>query len=88
MRIEQSEVLIATPNEQMPAVLVTPTQTEVNQIYKQMFCPDLQAVAQTVLEALEGDPAIIPAHGTPLVQVGDAARLRALVEPLTRSVAS
>ncbi|MBW4577956.1 MAG: hypothetical protein KME42_00070 [Tildeniella nuda ZEHNDER 1965/U140] len=60
----------------------------VNQIYKQMFCPDLQAVVQTVLGALEGDPAIVPAHGTPLVQVGDAARVRALVESLTKPVAN
>lgn len=58
---------------------------KVNRVYAKMFCPDLKAVIQTVLEALEGDPAIVPAHGIPIVQSGDAARVRELVESLTES---
>lgn len=58
---------------------------KINRVYSKLFCPDLQAVAQTVLAALEGDPAIVPAHGAPLVGDGDAARVRALVEPLAKS---
>lgn len=57
----------------------------INQIYKTLFCPDLPAVAQTVLDVLEGDPAIVPAHGVPLVQSGDAVRVRELVKPLAKS---
>jgi hypothetical protein len=60
---------------------------KLNRVYLKLLCPDPQAVAQTVLKALEGDPAIVPAHGTPLVKVGDAAQVRALVEPLAKSVA-
>jgi hypothetical protein len=61
---------------------------KINRVYSKLFCPDLQAVAQTVLDSLEGDPAIVLAHGVPLVQAGDAARVRALVEPLAKSVAA
>lgn len=60
---------------------------KINRAYFSMLCSDKQAVAQTVLDALEGDPAIVPAHGTPLVRVGDATRVRALVEPLAKSFA-
>ncbi|MBD6617372.1 hypothetical protein FNW02_16435 [Komarekiella sp. 'clone 1'] len=58
---------------------------KVNRVYSKVFCSDIQAVAQTVLDALEDNPAIVPAHGTPLVHVGDVARVRALVEPLAKS---
>lgn len=57
---------------------------KINQVYSKLFCPDLQAVAQTVLEALEDDPAIVPAHGIPLVKSNDAARVRAMVQPLAK----
>lgn len=60
----------------------------INRIYKTLFCPDLPAIAQTVLNALEGDPAIVPAHGVPLVQPGDAARVHELVKPLAKSLAA
>jgi hypothetical protein len=55
---------------------------KVNRVYLKVLCPDVQAVAQTVLGALVDDPVIVPAHGTPLVNSGDAARVRSLVEPL------
>jgi hypothetical protein len=61
--------------------------SKVNRVYLNLFCPDKQVVAQTVLDALEDDSAIVPAHGTPLVQVGDAERIRAIVEPLSESFA-
>jgi hypothetical protein len=60
---------------------------KINRLYSSILCPDLQAVAQTVLEALEGDPAIVPAHGAPLIEFGDAARVRALVEPFAKLAA-
>jgi len=58
---------------------------KINRLYANLLCPDVKAVAQAVLDALEGDPAIVPAHGAPLVQSGDAERVRALVEPLTHA---
>lgn len=61
---------------------------KINRMYSNILCTDVKAVAQTLLDALEGDPVIIPAHGTPLVDKGDAARVRALVEPLTKRVSS
>lgn len=57
---------------------------KVNRVYSNVLCPDKQAVAQTVLEALQGDSAIVLAHGTPLVQRGDAARVQTLIEPLAK----
>jgi hypothetical protein len=57
---------------------------KVNRVYLTVLCPDGQAVAQTVLDALDGDPAIVLPHGAPLVHKKDAARVRALVEPLAR----
>ncbi|NJR52985.1 MAG: hypothetical protein HC780_28935 [Leptolyngbyaceae cyanobacterium CSU_1_3] len=59
---------------------------KINRVYFNLFCLDKQAVVQTVLNALEGDPVIVPAHGTPLVQVGDVARIRALVEPFGQNL--
>jgi hypothetical protein len=58
---------------------------KINRIYLSLLCSDKQAVTRTVLEALAGDPAIIPAHGSPLIRLGDAARVRALVEPSATS---
>lgn len=58
---------------------------KINRIYSTLFCPHLPSVAKAVLHALEGDPMIIPAHGDPLVQCGDADRVRALVEPLVKT---
>lgn len=58
---------------------------KLNRVYLNVLCSDVQAVAQAVLDVLKGDPAIVLAHGAPLVQVGDAARVRALVEPLAKS---
>lgn len=55
---------------------------KVNRVYSKLLCTDVQAVAQTVFDALDGDPAIVLAHGSPLVNAGDATRVRALVEPL------
>jgi hypothetical protein len=60
---------------------------KINRVYVRLFCPNLQAVAQTVLDALKGDVAIVPAHGTPLVHAGDAARVRVLVESLAKGAA-
>jgi len=57
---------------------------KVNRVYLKVLCPDIQAVAQTVLEALVDDPVIVPAHGTPLVDSGDAGRVRSLVEPFAK----
>lgn len=57
----------------------------VNRVYFNVLCSDKPAVAQTALEALSEDPAIVPAHGVPLIHRGDAARLQALVEPLAKS---
>lgn len=45
-------------------------------------------MAQAVLDALAGDPVIVPAHGTPLTKVGDVARVWVLVEPLAKSAVS
>ncbi|MBD2210948.1 hypothetical protein H6G27_13800 [Nostoc linckia FACHB-104] len=58
---------------------------KINRLYLNLLCPDGKAVAQTVLDALKDDPAIVPAHGTPLIHPGDAARVRSLVEPLAKS---
>lgn len=55
-----------------------------NRVYLKVLCSDVQAVAQTVLEALVDDPVIVPAHGTPLVSTGDAGRVRSLVEPFAK----
>lgn len=54
---------------------------QVNRVYSKILCTDVSAVAQTVIKALESDPAIVVAHGAPLVNVGDVARVRTLVEP-------
>ncbi|MBD2338278.1 hypothetical protein H6G64_14980 [Calothrix sp. FACHB-156] len=58
---------------------------KINRLYLNLLCPDGKAVAQTVLDALKDDPVIVPAHGTPLIHPGDAARVRSLVEPLAKS---
>lgn len=58
----------------------------INRVYARLLCSDVQAVAQTVLEALAGNPIIIPAHGALLVDPDDVTRVRALVEPFTKSV--
>ena len=58
---------------------------KINRIYLSLLCSDKQAMAQSVLDALAGDPAIVPAHGSPLIRSGDTARVRALVEPLATS---
>jgi hypothetical protein len=58
---------------------------KINRIYLSLLCPDKQAVARSVLTALTGDPAIVPAHGSPLIRSGDAIRVWALVEPLATS---
>ncbi|MBI4779805.1 MAG: hypothetical protein HY785_00630 [Oscillatoriophycideae cyanobacterium NC_groundwater_1537_Pr4_S-0.65um_50_18] len=57
---------------------------KVNRVYLKVLCPDVQAVAQTVLDALVDDPAIVPAHGKPLVNSNDAERVRSLVEPFAK----
>ncbi|MEA5505245.1 hypothetical protein VB735_19450 [Halotia wernerae UHCC 0503] len=53
---------------------------KINQVYLKILCSNKQAVAQTVLNALEDDPMIVLAHGTPLTNKGDIARVRTLVE--------
>jgi hypothetical protein len=55
---------------------------KVNRVYSKLLCTDVKAVAQTVLNTLKDDPAIVFAHGAPLVKSGDSLRVRALVEPL------
>jgi hypothetical protein len=55
---------------------------KVNRVYSKLLCTNVQTVARMVIDALDGDPAIVLAHGTPLVNIGDAARVRALVKPL------
>lgn len=57
----------------------------INRVYARLLCPDVQAVARTVLEALAEDAIVIPAHGAPLVEPNEAARVRALVEPFAKS---
>lgn len=57
----------------------------INWVYSTVLCLDIQVVAQTVLNALDGDPVIVLAHGAPLVHSGDAARVRKLVEPMAKS---
>ncbi|MBF2028292.1 MAG: hypothetical protein IGS48_16250 [Oscillatoriales cyanobacterium C42_A2020_001] len=57
---------------------------KVNRVYLKVLCSDVQAVAQTVLEALVDDPVIVPAHGTPLVDSGDAEQVRSLVKPFAK----
>jgi hypothetical protein len=59
---------------------------KINRLYASHLCPQLSAVAQAVLDAITDDPVIVPAHGTPLDQMGDAVRVRALVEPLAKSI--
>jgi glyoxylase-like metal-dependent hydrolase (beta-lactamase superfamily II) len=54
----------------------------VNSVYSKRLGTDRSAVARTVLGALEGNPAIVLAHGPPLVRPGDADRARAILEPL------
>lgn len=58
---------------------------KINRLYLNLLCSDVKAVAQTVLDVLIDDPAIVPAHGTPLINPGDAARVRSLVDPLAQS---
>lgn len=57
---------------------------KVNRVYLKVLCPDVHAVAQTALEALMDDPVIVPAHGMPLINPGDAERVRSLVEPFKK----
>lgn len=52
---------------------------KVNRVYSKLLCTDVPAVAQTVIKALDGDPAIVLAHGAPLVNAEDVVRVRALV---------
>jgi len=56
----------------------------INTVYRANIGPAVQTVARAILEALRDDPAIVPAHGEPLVRPGDASRVRALVAPLAR----
>ncbi|MBE9168610.1 hypothetical protein IQ238_14200 [Pleurocapsales cyanobacterium LEGE 06147] len=55
---------------------------KVNRVYSKLLCTNLPAVAQTAIDVLNDDPAIVLAHGAPLVNSEDAMRVRALVEPL------
>lgn len=57
---------------------------KVNRVYLKVLCLDVQAVAQTVMDALVDDPAIVPAHGRSLVHSNDAERVRSLVEPFAK----
>jgi hypothetical protein len=59
---------------------------KINHVYASLLCLDLSIVAETVLAALIDDPVIIPAHGTPLLEVGDVVRVRSLVKSLTKSI--
>jgi len=54
---------------------------KINRVYSKILCTDVPTVAQTVIKALKGDPAIVLAHGAPLVNAGDAARVRTLLKP-------
>lgn len=54
---------------------------KVNRMYSKLLCTDVPTVAQTVIEALDGDPAIVLAHGAPLINIGNVARVRALLKP-------
>ncbi len=57
-------------------------------MYLKYLCTDVQALAQTVLDALNKDPAIVLAHGAPLVNLEDTARVRVLVESLVSKSSS
>jgi hypothetical protein len=54
---------------------------KLNRIYLSLLCSDRQALARTLLDALAGDPAIVPAHGSPLIRSGDACPWTRLVHP-------
>lgn len=60
----------------------------VNSVYSKHLGATRSAVARALLDALEGDPAIVLAHGPPLVRPGDVERVRAILEPLVRSAAT
>lgn len=55
---------------------------KLNRVYLKLLCTDGQRVAQTVLDVLQDDPAIVLAHGAPLVREGDSMRIQALIAPL------
>ena len=51
-------------------------------MYSRLLCTNWQAVAQTVIDTFDGDPAIVLAHVAPLVNKGDATIVRTLLEAL------
>lgn len=55
---------------------------KINRVYLKYLCTDVPLLLQTVMDALRGNPAIVLAHGKPLVEIVDLVRVRALVESL------
>jgi hypothetical protein len=55
---------------------------KINRAYLKYLCTDVQLLTQTVIDALNHDPAIVLAHGKPLVNLGDGVFVRKLVESL------
>lgn len=53
---------------------------KINRVYLKYLCTDVQLLVQTVMDALNHDPAIVLAHGKPLVNSGDGIVVQKLVE--------
>ncbi|HER26604.1 MAG TPA: hypothetical protein ENI69_05805 [Rhodospirillales bacterium] len=54
----------------------------VNKIFTSMLCHDARAVAAAALEILAGDPIVVPAHGEPIDNPGDLAKVQLLLQSL------
>lgn len=54
----------------------------INRIFKTVLCTEPARIARTLLEALEGEPILVPAHGAPLRRAEDVVRARALLQSI------
>ena len=55
-----------------------------NRMVAKMVVRVSRAIAAAALEALDGDPIIVPAHGAPLTAAADTATVRDLVQAAAR----
>ncbi|WNG17502.1 hypothetical protein [Cystobacter fuscus] len=54
----------------------------INRIFKTVLCTEPGRIARTLLEALEGEPILVPSHGAPLRRAEDVVRARALLQSI------
>jgi|SRR6218665_721328 len=53
-----------------------------NRVFMTFLCTDTERMARTLLDAMDGEPVLIPSHGTPLRRPEEVARARELLRSL------